>query len=119
MDAVEAKKAAALQTAIQQKIPAAMSGRSDTEHPSTSNGKRRSVEDDRPAPVYASQTEATDAFKAMLLDKKVNMSAFCFIYFLSLFITEFYNFTLLISTALVHGLLFYSRLLPSNCMYCI
>ena len=81
MDAVEAKKAAALITAIQQKAPATITGK-DTDHTSNSNGKRRVVEDDRPAPVYASQSDATDAFKAMLLDKKVSV---CTVLLLSIF----------------------------------
>ena len=73
MDAVEAKKVALL-TANQQKVPSTTStGKSDTEHPSHTNGKKKIVEDDRPAPVYASTAEATDAFKAMLLDKKVSV----------------------------------------------
>jgi FF domain len=79
MDAVESKKLLALQAAsLAQKSSSSSSkftnssSKSENDNNGHSSGKRKGIEiDDRPAPSYASQAEATEAFKSMLADKKI------------------------------------------------
>jgi FF domain len=79
MDAVESKKLLALQAAsLAQKSSSSSSkfsnssSKSENDNNGHSSGKRKGMEiDDRPAPSYASQAEATEAFKSMLADKKI------------------------------------------------
>jgi hypothetical protein len=87
MDAVESKKLLALQAAslIQKSSSSSSkftnsSSRSENDSSVPSSGRRKQMEmDDKPAPSYASQAEATDAFKNMLVDKKVGAALFRFL----------------------------------------
>lgn len=79
MDAVEDKKLLAIQAASQAQKSSSSSSkftnsssRSDNDNNGQKSGKRKQPEiSDGPDPSYATQGEATEAFKNMLADKKV------------------------------------------------
>lgn len=87
IDAVEAKKIALAANQAEKKTEASLNshlkGDSHTNGQSSSGKKKYVEQDDKPAPVYATQEEAVEAFKALLSDKKVH-SKTCSSYILSL-----------------------------------
>lgn len=76
IDAVEAKKIALAANLAEKKAEASFNSYFKGDNHSngqSSSGKKKHVEqDDKPAPIYATQEEAVDAFKSLLSDKKVN-----------------------------------------------
>ena len=76
IDAVEAKKIALAANLAEKKAEASSNsyfkGDNHSNGQSSSSKKKYVEQDDKPAPVYATQEEAVEAFKSLLSDKKVN-----------------------------------------------
>lgn len=76
IDAVEAKKLALAANLAEKKTEASLNshlkGDSHANGQSSSGKKKYVQQDDKPAPVYTTQEEAVEAFKALLSDKKVH-----------------------------------------------